>query len=86
MRTHAANAENSPRLQRVLAVLKDGLEHSTYEILHKAQVCAVNTDIHELRQNGYDIPPATRHNGRFYYQLNSTVGVPPAPSCERAAQ
>ncbi len=71
MRTtsHAANVENSPRLQRVLAVLNDCQEHTTYEILHQAQVCAVNSIIHELRRNGYAIPKAKRHNGRFHYQL-----------------
>jgi hypothetical protein len=42
----------SPRLQRVLSVLKDGRPHSTREIVRKAHVVAVNSCIAELRANG----------------------------------
>ncbi len=67
--SHFANAETSERLQHVLVVLGDGLEHTTYEILHQAQVCAVNSIIHELRKNGFDIPKAKRRADRYYYKL-----------------
>lgn len=70
MRTamHSAKLDASPRLRRVLDVLGDGQEHTTYEILHQAQVCAVNSIVAELRCNGYDIVCARRKD-RFYYQL-----------------
>ena len=81
--SHAASAENSRRLQRVLAILEDGAEHSTYELLHQAQVCAVNSIIHELRQNGHEIT-CLRHNGRFHYQLAKTGTVPSEVSIANA--
>ncbi len=52
---HAARIEHSPRLQRVHALLSDGAEHSTYEIIAKARVAAVNSIIAELRANGFYI-------------------------------
>lgn len=65
---HAASEKNSERLQRVMKVLKDGEEHTTYEILHQAQVCAVNSIVAELRVNGHAIT-CQRRKDRFYYQL-----------------
>ncbi len=50
---HSASVERSPRLQRVLAVLEDGREHSTRDIVRDADVCAVNACVAELRDNGY---------------------------------
>lgn len=52
---HAARVDRSPRLQRVLAVLEDGREHSTRELLDAARVCAVNSIVAELRANGHRI-------------------------------
>ena len=49
---HSAALGRSPRLQRVLAVLQDGAEHSTLDLIREAQVCAVNSCIAELRDNG----------------------------------
>lgn len=49
---HAARIESSPRLQRVHALLSDGAEHSTLEIVAGARVCAVNSIVAELRENG----------------------------------
>jgi hypothetical protein len=46
---------SSPRLQRVLAVLKDGRPHTTREIVRRAHVVAVNSCIAELRANGAEI-------------------------------
>ena len=48
----AARLESSPRLQRVYALLSDGRERSTLEIVRAAEVCAVNSIVAELRENG----------------------------------
>ena len=64
MTLHAARLDRSDRLQRVLAVLEDGREHSTLEIVQRAGVCAVNSIAAELRANGcviacrQDVDPA----------------------------
>jgi len=52
---HAAKLEDSPRLRRVLDVLSDGKEHTTLDIATRARVCAVNSCIAELRENGVKI-------------------------------
>ena len=52
---HAARIASSSRLQRVHALLSDRAEHSTLDIVNGAQVCAVNSCIAELRENGYYI-------------------------------
>lgn len=65
---HYAKLATSPRLQRTLALLKDGKKHSTRDIVRKANVMAVNTCIDELRCNGFDIP-CTQEGRIFYYQL-----------------
>ena len=49
---HAARFDRSPRLQRVHALLADGLPRSTLDIARDAGVCAVNSCIAELRVNG----------------------------------
>lgn len=63
---NAANIENSNRLQRVLDLLKRGGEYTTLEIIQKAGVCAVNSIISELRQNGYQINCQRRADKWFY--------------------
>ena len=52
---NAANLKHSDRLQRVATLLKSGRPYSTMEIIRKAQVCAVNSIVAELRANGMDI-------------------------------
>ncbi len=54
MSMHAA-ALSSPRLQRVLAVLREGRRMTTRSIIRKAQVAAVNAIIAELRCHGAEI-------------------------------
>jgi len=56
-RDHSARLEHSPRLQRVLVALEaaGNIGLSTRELIHHAHVCAVNSCIDELRDNGYDI-------------------------------
>ena len=63
---HAALLENSPRLQRTHAVLMDGLEHTTMNISIKAKICAVNSAVAELRDNGFDIKCQRRGDLWFY--------------------
>jgi hypothetical protein len=70
---HAARIEASERLQRVLAVLSDGREHTTYEIVHAAQVCAVNSIVAELRANGYRVG-CQRRGDRWFYRLEGRDG------------
>ncbi|HET7300099.1 MAG TPA: hypothetical protein VFJ01_05545 [Oleiagrimonas sp.] len=66
MSMHAAHLENSDRLQRVLDVLVDGAEHTTMDLVLEAGVCAVNSIIAELRENGYVIDCQRRGDCWFY--------------------
>ena len=52
---HAADLKSSPRLQRVLEFLCDGEGRTTRDIVIGADVCAVNSCVSELRDNGFDI-------------------------------
>lgn len=49
---HAARLDKSDRLHRVLHLLSDGRPRTTREIVIGAHVCAVNSCIAELRENG----------------------------------
>ena len=66
---HAAKLETSPRLQRVLAVLRQGDAMTTRQIGIQAKVCAVNSCISELRMNGYSIECKCLGRGKFSYKL-----------------
>ena len=48
----AASLATSPRLARVQALLADGQEHSTLQIMAYAHVCAVSACMAELRAQG----------------------------------
>jgi len=39
----------------MLYILKDRYYHTTRDLMLRTGSCNVHTDIHELRQNGYDI-------------------------------
>lgn len=54
---HAARVENSPRLRRVLALLRDrGTSGATsMEIIQEARTAAPAACVAELRDNGYRI-------------------------------
>lgn len=65
---NSASFENSQRLQRVYKVLKDCKQHSTMSIIKAANVCAVNSIIAELRDNGFNIK-CHRENNKWLYQL-----------------
>lgn len=66
---HHARIENSPRLQRVAALLEDGRWHSTLDIMIGAGVCAVNSCIAELRENGLEIACRRVGRERFEYRM-----------------
>jgi len=65
---NAANASKSDRLQRVYKLLSRGGEFTTLEIIQGAGVCAVNSIISELRQNGYHID-CQRRNDKWFYRM-----------------
>lgn len=67
----AAKLENSERLQRVLALLQDGQEHSTLDIIIGAGVCAVSACIAELRAGGHAITCRRAGKARFLYRLET---------------
>lgn len=67
---HAARLTRSERLRRVLALLQDGEEHSTLDIIEHANVCAVNSIASELRANGAVIN-CERRGDRWFYRLAS---------------
>ena len=49
---NAADPRKSARLRRVHALLADGSEHSTRNVASRADVCAVNSCVAELRAHG----------------------------------
>ena len=51
----AARLDRSDRLQRVLDALADGGDHSTRDLIIEAEVCAVNSCVAELRDQGHAI-------------------------------
>ena len=65
---HAATLDRSSRLRRVRRVLRDHKAHSTMAIIRAARVCAVNSIVAELRQNGLDIR-CQRRGDAWYYRL-----------------
>ena len=59
---HSADFDRSERLQAVYALLCDGAEYSTLDIVKGAGVCAVNSCIAELRANGFPIECRQGHD------------------------
>ena len=49
---HFAKIETSKRLQKVLKLLQDYKPRTTREIIQEADVCAVNSIIGKIRENG----------------------------------
>jgi len=64
---HSAKLNKSLRLQRVLKVLLDGNKHTTRDIIRKAHVCAVNSIISEIRDNGFKVMCERKANKWFYW-------------------
>ena len=52
---HFAHFETSPRLQRLARFLARVGDASTRAIMRGANVCAVNSAVDELRENGFHI-------------------------------
>jgi len=52
---HYAKYQESPRLQRFLALMLDGHQRTTREIDRTADIQAVNSAACELRMNGFDV-------------------------------
>jgi hypothetical protein len=69
---HAASIDKSDRLARVYKLLSQGGEFSTLDIVTGAQVCAVNSIVSELRQNGFDID-CKRRGDKWFYRLKKIV-------------
>ena len=67
---NAARLESSDRLNRVLDLLSQGGEFTTLDIIKSANVCAVNSIIAELRQNGLDIN-CQRRGDKWFYKLET---------------
>lgn len=65
---NAASIESSERLNRVLDLLSLGGEFTTLDIIKNANVCAVNSIISELRQNGFEID-CQRRGEKWFYRL-----------------
>lgn len=55
---HAARLDHSPRLQRLLNVFRanPGVWLTTLDLIALARICAVNSAVDELRENGFSIP------------------------------
>ncbi len=74
---HHARLQNSPRLRRALKALQQaqgtqGGEMTTWELSRAADICAVNSTVAELRENGAEIAcrQAFRDGRRrFFYRL-----------------
>ena len=70
---HYARLHTSPRLRRALMVLQQAQgEMTTYELSRAADICAVNSVIAELRENGAEITcrqAVKDGQRRFYYRL-----------------
>lgn len=75
-----AKIHSSPRLQRALKALRAARgEISTMELIARANICAVNSVIAELRANGCKITCRVVHmptgERRFFYKLISEPKV-----------
>ena len=65
---NAAKLDKSDRLQRVFKLLRKGGEFTTLDVVMKARVCAVNSVMAELRQNGYNVS-CQRRGDKWFYRL-----------------
>lgn len=66
---HSANLATSKRLQRLLSVLSDGKDHTTLDIIQTANICAVNSAVAELRDNGFRVDCRKVSGNRYLYRL-----------------
>lgn len=71
---NSAKLNKSDRLKRVLKILKRGGAYTTLQLALGARVCAVNSIVSELRDNGYRISCRCFGSGEkrvFKYMLES---------------
>ncbi|PWE29993.1 hypothetical protein DDZ14_16260 [Maritimibacter sp. 55A14] len=78
---HHASLSTSPRLQRALHVLQEAQGWlSTRTLIRRAHICAVNSVIAELRENGAEIECEQRvgpdGTHRWCYRLTKSPEVP----------
>ena len=66
---NAARIDSSARLNRFLGVLADGLWHGTRELIHAAEIMAVNSVAAEVRANGIAVECRCVGRGRYEYRL-----------------
>lgn len=67
---HYAQYETSPRLQRLLLFMLDGMQHSTMQIIVGTGLCAVNSAVCELRRNGFPVQCIKKTSPAIYQLLN----------------
>lgn len=76
---HAARL-SSPRLRRLLKLLRDGRPHSTRDIAKRTHILAISACISELRENGADIICERKKVGDkpvfFYTMLSEPEPLP----------
>jgi hypothetical protein len=75
----AASIDRSQRLRRVHALLRDGAEHSTADIVRGAGVMAVSACISELREQGAVIECRVEASGgrrRWLYRMTRAIPRP----------
>lgn len=76
--SHPIATKGLSQKARILELLQDGNVHSTVEIMNRVYRigeergnCNIKARIHELRQEGHDIPEAIHIKGTLYgYRLN----------------
>ena len=64
-----ASIETSKRLQRLLFHLSDGAEHTTLDCIVNTGLCAINSAVAEIRENGFKIRCRCISRGVFAYRL-----------------
>lgn len=67
---HFARYENSYRLQRFLELMLDGQKHTTLDIIHATDICAVNSAACELRENGFHLECIQKTRPAIYQLLD----------------
>ena len=55
MKAHSGTLERSVRLNKMLCMLQDHADHTTFELSFKANDMAVHSTIADLRKNGKNI-------------------------------
>ena len=75
---HAAGLQ-SPRLQRVLTLLRQGGPFSTKQIVRRAKVMAVSACISELRQHGAEIVCIRQYQNDVLIFTYTMTKAPDAP-------